>query len=365
MRLYLLILSLLAILLDVHGQPQALWLERAHDMGVFYEQNGKVACSMRVVNSGDEPLLIVKAQAGCGCTGVDYPETPIAAGDTGVVAITYNPAGRPGQFSKQVIIFTNTIPKRTTLEITGNVIPTAATLSKQYPVVAGPLRISQPSLPFGELTRGSNKTLFLSCYNASTDTLVAHVDGALPHLKPALVPDTVAPGRVTALTVHYLSGKAPQWGLNVDTLTVSCRPLQAAATALSGTAPVLVMAQVAEDFSRLTARQRQQAPVAVIDCGERLDCGAMRAGDIVSRTFCITNKGKLPLSIRRLWAPDGEGVTATADRYDVKAGKKAVVTVSIDLSRQSGDVLDVPLTLLCNDPDHPRQTVRLVGFIDK
>ena len=52
------------------AQPEATWLERQHDMGVFMEQDGKVTCHMRVVNTGAQPLLIVKAQAGCGCTAV-------------------------------------------------------------------------------------------------------------------------------------------------------------------------------------------------------------------------------------------------------------------------------------------------------
>ena len=119
------------------AQPQITWLERQHDFGVFMEQDGKVSCQMPLVNTGDAPLMIVKAQAGCGCTGIDYPEAPIPPGDTAMVSITYNPAGRPGQFTKQVLIFTNTTPRRTVLQITGNVIPQAARLDKQNRLQAG------------------------------------------------------------------------------------------------------------------------------------------------------------------------------------------------------------------------------------
>ena len=48
------------------AQPQATWLERQHDFGVILEENGKVSCDIRLVNTGDEPLLIIKAQAACG-----------------------------------------------------------------------------------------------------------------------------------------------------------------------------------------------------------------------------------------------------------------------------------------------------------
>ncbi len=346
------------------AQPQAHWLERTMDLGVFYEKDGKVSCQMRVVNAGNDALVIVKAQAGCGCTGISYRESPIQPGDTAAVDITYNPAGRPGLFSKQVIIFTNTTPKRTVLEITGNVIPTAATLDKQYPILAGALRVSQPSIPFGELTKGENKTLFLSCYNASTDTILVKVDGAKPHLKPALVPDTVPPAKVTALTVHYLSGNAPLWGLNVDTLTITSQTLKKQGLA---TATIHVMAQVAENFNGLSEKQLREAPVTVVDCGERLDYGSIttREGETVTRSFTVTNKGKQPLAIRRLWVPDGEGITVKADKTMVKRGKTATVTAVVDPSKLQGEVLNVPLTLMTNDPAAPCTTVRLVGIIDK
>lgn len=358
-------MTLLATAAIGAAQPEATWLERKYDMGIFHEQDGKVSGQMHVVNTGNEPLIIVKAQAGCGCTVVNYPETPIQPGDTAAIGITYNPAERPGQFTKQVLVFTNTTPKRTVLEITGNVIPTSATLDKEYPLQAGSLRISQQSLPLGELVRGKNTTKYLSTYNASTDTLIVTVSGGKDHIRPAIVPDTVPPAKVSALTVHYLSGKTPLWGLNTDTLTLSCKPLHQPSTATAGTADVLVMAQVIESFDNLTENGRQNAPVVSIDCGDRLDFESLGAATQVTRTFTITNKGKNPLIIRRLWVPEGEGITAKADKQELKRGKKATVTVTVDTAHQQGNMLNVPLTVITNDPENPRATVRLVGIIDK
>lgn len=362
MKRFLFIASLIAMVFTATAQPQTSWLERQHDFGVFKEENGKVSCQMRVVNTGTEPLIIVKVQVGCGCTAIDYPQDAIQPGDTAAVTVTYNPSGRPGQFTKQAIVSTNTVTRRTILEITGNVIPTDATLNKQYPLKAGALRISQANIPFGELVKGKNKTLYLSAYNASTDTIVVNVRGEKNHIKPAMVPDTVPPARVTALTVHYLSGHAPLWGLNTDTLSLVNHPLSSAD---NDSADICVMAQVLEDFEYLTEQQRRDAPVVSVDCGDRIDFGTMTAGETVSRTFTITNKGKDMLVIRRLWTPDGEGVTIKSNRTDIKRGKSATVTVTVNTTQIQGDLLNVPLTLMCNDPEMPQQTIRLVGIIDK
>ncbi len=98
--------------------------EKRHDFGTIREADGSVSCTFTFTNTGSEPLIIIDATASCGCTRPEFPTEPIKPGKTGKIKVTYNPAGRPGEFNRSVKIRTNAKGgKRVTLKISGTVIP--------------------------------------------------------------------------------------------------------------------------------------------------------------------------------------------------------------------------------------------------
>lgn len=96
--------------------------EKTHDFGSIKEADGPVTYVFEFTNTGSEPLVIINVNASCGCTRPEYPKEPIMPGKKGKIKVTFNPAGRPGEFSKEVKIRTNG-NKRPVLKITGTVIP--------------------------------------------------------------------------------------------------------------------------------------------------------------------------------------------------------------------------------------------------
>ena len=353
--------ALLALLpLMVFSQAQVSWLETEHDFGVIFEKDGKVSCAMRFVNEGDSALVVARVRPSCGCTAGDFTRTPIEPGDTGVVTLTYNPAGRPGSFSKDVFVFTNGTVRRTQLVIKGNVISSPETIDEHYPVAVGALRLDARTLPLGEVVRNKSRMGYFRGYNASADTLLVTTHDVPKHLDVRAVPDTVPPGQVTTITVYFDAKKAPLWGLNEEVLNIMAEPMAVPSSTPSGITQVEVMALVTEDFSWLGEEDLRHAPVMSLSCGDRLDFGVMPRGGIVSRTFEITNKGDDKLLLRRLWTGN-EAITASADKTELKRGKKATVTVAIDTSRYQEPMLNALLTIMTNDPSNPRFTLRLVG----
>ena len=73
--------------------------EKTHDFGTIKEANGPVTHTFEFTNTGGEPLVIINVNASCGCTRPEYPKEPIMPGKKGKVKVTFNPAGRPGEFS--------------------------------------------------------------------------------------------------------------------------------------------------------------------------------------------------------------------------------------------------------------------------
>ena len=88
------------------------------------ENGGSVTTTFEFTNPGDGPLLILNASASCGCTRPEYPRKPVKPGKKDKITVTYNPKGRPGEFTKNVTVRTNVKgKKKVVLKIKGNVTP--------------------------------------------------------------------------------------------------------------------------------------------------------------------------------------------------------------------------------------------------
>lgn len=102
--------------------------ERIHDFGQINEADGRVKTIFEFTNDTNVPVTMTNVQASCGCTVPEWSREPIAPKKKGYISVTFNPAGRPGNFRKSITVrYTeagSTQSKSTTLNIRGEVIPT-------------------------------------------------------------------------------------------------------------------------------------------------------------------------------------------------------------------------------------------------
>ena len=90
-----------------------------HDFRTTKEADGSVTHTFVIKNTGDAPLVITRVVASCGCTTPQFSKEPIAPGQTSKIDVTYNPAGRPGQFVKTIAVYSNGKDGTFTLRIKG------------------------------------------------------------------------------------------------------------------------------------------------------------------------------------------------------------------------------------------------------
>ncbi len=96
------------------------WESTSYDFGKV-KLNKPVEHEFSFRNTGDQPLIISKVKASCGCTVANYTKEPIAPGEYGKVSARYD-AAKVGTFNKTVSVTANTGNEVVVLKINGEVI---------------------------------------------------------------------------------------------------------------------------------------------------------------------------------------------------------------------------------------------------
>ena len=120
------ILTALVAIAAFAAAPVISFDKTTHDFGNIKEAAGPVSHDFVITNTGDAPLIIISATTSCGCTTPEIPKEPIKPGATAKLKVTFDPLGRPGEFTKNIKVKTNVKGTRPTLKLKGCVIPKAA-----------------------------------------------------------------------------------------------------------------------------------------------------------------------------------------------------------------------------------------------
>jgi len=92
--------------------------DMVHDFGTVQE-GPDATCEFTFKNTGNEPIIIQKAQPSCGCTVPSFSKEPVAPGATGTINVAYHTKGKPNPFTKTISVVSNAGTK--VLTIKGNV----------------------------------------------------------------------------------------------------------------------------------------------------------------------------------------------------------------------------------------------------
>jgi hypothetical protein len=111
--------------------PEFKFEKEEYNFGTI-KQGDKVTYEFKFTNVGKDPLIITGATGSCGCTVPEYPKEPIKKGQSGVIKVTFNSAGKMGAQDKTVTITSNAKTPTKILHVKGTVeAPTKSEENKQ------------------------------------------------------------------------------------------------------------------------------------------------------------------------------------------------------------------------------------------
>lgn len=327
-----------------------------HNFGKIKEDAGPADFNFNFRNIGKVPLVISNVAASCGCTTPEWSKEPILPGKSGYIKVSYNPIGRPGSFDKTVTVAANIMNGSQVLKISGEVLPKSLTIAEQYPIDLGSLRMLNNNLSFVRIKNNEKKTDSLKFINTSGQKVAIGFKGVLPYLTVKAVPVNVEPNATGYIVVTFDGSKVPELGFQMARVYLTYNGTE------NYNYGVNVSATVEEDFSKLSQKELQNAPI--IDFNERVfDFGEIKEGKKVEYTFKIVNKGKSDLQIRSVKASCG-CTAANPTSNVIKPGTDTDLKVIFDSNGKLG-LQNKTITIISNDPNQSTTILRVSGNVTK
>ncbi|MBL0102797.1 MAG: DUF1573 domain-containing protein [Bacteroidetes bacterium] len=91
---------------DNPNAPDFKFKIETYDFGTI-KQGDQITHDFTFVNTGKEPLIITDAKGSCGCTVPTWPKEPIGKGQSAVIHVVFNSAGKNGAQDKTVSLTSN------------------------------------------------------------------------------------------------------------------------------------------------------------------------------------------------------------------------------------------------------------------
>lgn len=335
--------------------PKIEFKKLTHDFGSFKESDGVQTTRFEFTNTGTVPLVLSAVRASCGCTTPTWTREPVAPGKSGSIEVSYNPAGRPGMFTKSVTVTSNAETPNVNLTIQGTCEQRQPTLAELYPRKLGDLMVKNNSISFVKINQNEIKTESMELVNDTDNPITVTFKQVPSHIAARVVPEVVQPKGRSVLSVTFDAAKRGEYGLVTDRIYLSLNGNNDYRNAIT------ISATIEEDFSKLTADELKNAPVVVFD-SDSFDFGNMKQGDKSEHTFMLKNGGKRDLIIRNVRSTCG-CTAVTPAKTVIPAGDTAPVKVVFDSTGKRGRQ-SKSITVITNDPKNPITTLRIASNVE-
>lgn len=355
------ILMVLSIFAFANAQKPVIDFEvKTWDFGKFNEQDGVVTYNFKFTNKGSSPLVVSRVQASCGCTTPSWTKEPIEPGKSGSITVSYNPAGRPGVFTKSITVYSNATEEQTTLFIKGEVLTQPRSASENYPITFGPnLRAKTKLVQMNNIEKGKNQVRQLEIMNPGKAPVKVAVENLPNHITYTVIPEVLNAEQTGVISFTFNSKLCSGWGPLTDEGFIVVNGQKN----LNEEYKVKILSNIVENFKDMTREQKQKAPI--FETSQRtVDFGVVKTGTKKHLKIKIGNKGIDNLEIRRVINYNRE-ITILPEKLTVTSGKEGSITATVDTKNLNEGDYKRNITLQTNDPDNSLVTIVLSWKVQK
>lgn len=319
---------------------------KTHDFGQINESDGKATYVFNFTNTGNGPLVINRVQALCGCTTPTWTRQPIETGKSGSITVSYNPAGRPGIFTKSISVSSNASEEQVTLLIKGDVTPVSSSDNNPFPVSMGDLKLKSKIIQMNNIDKGKNQTRIIEVKNEGKTSIKPVVENLPVFLSVSVQPELIPAGQEAKITFTFNSKNCNTWGPISEDVYIVVNNKRV----YSDEFQLKVFANVIEDFSKITIEQRRKAPILEVNT-RNLDFGTVKIGAKKTARFRFSNKGVNALEIRRVVNNNKELLIHPA-KLTIGSGKSSELSVELNTKSLPAGDYKKSITIQTNDPDN-------------
>ena len=335
-------------------RPAMSFNKTTHDFGTVKEKGGSVSTKFMFTNTGKQPVIIGKVNAACGCTTPDWSNKPIKPGEKGYVEAKFNPKNRPGRFNKSVTVYSNSTESPVVLRIKGEVKAAPKSLDEVYKHKMGAIRLKTNHAAFTKVLHDQKETERIGIVNISDEPVNIDFARVPKHISVKAEPTTLESREKGKLTLTYDARQKNAWGYVRDALYIKIN------NNFDYNNRLHVSASIRENFSDLTEKERENAPVLSFK-NKTFNFGTISQGKKVTHEYEFTNEGKRDLKIRKVKASCG--CTATnAGQKVIKAGESSTIKATFNSANKSGKQRKA-VTVYANDPENPKKVLWIKGKV--
>ena len=355
MKRLLLLFGFICAVLTVSAQKGAVIDsdELTYNFGIISEEEGLASHVFVIKNTGGAPLVINRVTASCGCTRPEWSKEPVAPGKTTNLKVSYDPTGRPGPFTKMVSIYSNGKKGSFNLAIKGTVTARPFRADFSYPYAIGELKLHTKTVLFSSVIPTETAGERIMVVNSGKEDLEVRMDKLPSYLIAEINPKVLSAGETGEITLLLDGHSVKKPGRYTTSLNLV---VGKGKTEAKGS--VLVSANVVDDFSKLSATAKANAPQIQLS-STLVDFGTLPNKGKVSRELKVTNVGKSKLLIHSI-SCENELVSLQGNKREIKPGATVSYTILLH-PKEIKTKLEALVNIVCNDPNGPVRLIKVTA----